>query len=209
MSRNKSRTVNIRPTELANIITNKEENENIISTPPTINVKEENTEQTHESTSLNINNKEETKTVKLMDPKTNVVVPSSQKKQIPTPVLLIREYINNYISYFNQKGRKKSTESISKFKNIIIYALSHQEDAVLNEVYSFFKKNRNLILAPEIALQGIYTLPSSVQDKLQAVYMLFYHITGNDKKAKRLDLNHVVQVLGNGNLVSFVVKKMK
>ena len=205
MSR-KTRTVNIRPAELANIITNKEEQEKTISTPPTINVVEDNKQVKAVSTTIE---KEESKTVKLLNEKTDIVIPKTQKNQIPTPVLLIRDYINSYIAYFNQKGRKNTTESISRFKNIIIYALSHQEDIVLNEVYSFFKKNRNLILAPEIALQGIYTLPSSVQDKLQAVYMLFYHITGNDKKAKRLDMQHAIQVLGNGNIISFVAKRMR
>ena len=205
MSR-KTRTVNIRPAELANIITNKEEQEKTISTPPTINVVEDNKQAKTVSATIE---KEESKTVKLLNEKTDIVIPKTQKNQVPTPVLLIRDYINSYVAYFNQKGRKNTTESISRFKNIIIYALSHQEDIVLNEVYSFFKKNRNLILAPEIALQGIYTLPSSVQDKLQVVYMLFYHITGNDKKAKRLDMQHAIQVLGNGNIISFVAKRMR
>ena len=206
----KNRTKTMSPTQLVNKIT-PEENKTIsinrVVTPPIIEVKEEVEEITVEIPEV----KNTTKPVVLANSKTEIVTPIHKEgKQVPQSVVFIRQYINNYLSYVSQKEFKSINKSITLFRNIISYVLNHQEIAVIEEVYQFFRKHRKSILSPTEALQGIETLPVAQQEKLQQVYTLFYHISGVvGNKAKKLDLDYASKYLGDGNLISFIAKKMQ
>ena len=164
----------------------------------------------HEEPKEVVTHKEEPKGIKLADSKTEIIVPVSDNKQtkmISPSVAFIRNYISGYLDYITGPGVKNAKDSISKFSRIVTYVLSHQEDEVLDEVFNFFKKNRKDILTPDTALHGIYYLSANQQDKIQQVYTLFEHITAT-RRAKKLDLDYASSVLGTGNLISYVAKRM-
>lgn len=194
---NKKKVTTITPVEL----TTKTTTEPVISTPKirVINqVKDE-----------SIVEPEETKTIKLAESKSEVVVPVVEKKTevVSSSVTFIRSYISNYLDYVNGPGIKNAKESITRFARIVTYVFSHQDDDVLDEVFNFFKQNRKSILSPDVALQGIYYLSANQQEKIQQFYTLFEHIA-TARKAKKLDLDYASSVLGTGNIISYVARRM-
>lgn len=204
---NKKKIRPISPTELVNQVSPTEE---VLSTS-TIRVVQTHTSEVKDESIQSIEiKKEEPKTIKLVESKSDIIVPTSKTnttKMVPQSVVFIRNYIDAYLEYVTNTGIKNAKESITRFARIITYILSHQEDEVLDEVFTFFKKHRKNILSPDIALQGIYYLSANQQDKIQQVYTLFEHISAT-RKAKKLDLDYASTVLGTGNIISYVAKRM-
>lgn len=211
MSTNKKKIRAITPVELANKVSPSNEsistsNIRVVNTfPPITEVVDESATAPKEDV------QEKPKTIKLAESKSSIIIPPTSKnnttKMVPQAVVFIRNYIDAYLDYVNGTGVKNAKESITRFARIITYTLSHQEDEVLDEVFAFFKKNRKSILAPDVALQGIYYLSANQQDKIQQVYTLFEHIAST-RKAKKLDLDYASTVLGTGNIISYIAKRM-
>ena len=196
----------ISPTELVKTVVPETTQENIITTvesTPIIELIDQSISQNNSIPTTKVN-----KPIKLASNPVEVITSPTKNNTTPQSVLFIREYIKNYLDYPNQPGFKSVKENINRLRNIMVYVINHQEDAVLDEVYKFFKQNRKQILSPELALQGIHLVPLNQQEKIQQIYMLFWQITGNSGKVPRLDLDYATNILGSGNLVSYISKRM-
>lgn len=125
----------------------------------------------------------------------------------------IRGMINNYISTVNNTlyaASRDMSNNINMFKAIIEYALAHPEVDVLEEVYTFFYSNKDVILDPKHALQGCRTaskMSKHVADRIETFYTLFRTITTNYAGNTNLDMARAL--LGNHDpIIVFVQQKL-
>lgn len=134
---------------------------------------------------------------------------SGKSKYAQTIHGMIQNYINTVNSNIYEASRDMSN-NINMFKAIMEYALLHPETEVLEEVYTFFYSNKDVVLDPKYALQGSRTsskMSKSVADRIETFYTLFRTITTNYAGSTNLEMARVL--LGNHDpVIVFVQQKL-
>jgi len=121
----------------------------------------------------------------------------------------IKDHIKRYLDLCKEGNLHKTTQDISakvrSFQNILEYALNNPEKEVLDEVYKFFHQNKDQILDPRFALQGVHRLQRPIRERIETMYTLFRSIT-NDYKGKN---NYEVarQILGNQDAIFVYIQE--
>lgn len=204
MSKNRNKNRSMNPTELVS---------QVAPNVPEVEVIEEYTEPTiEEKVEEVVKTPTVIRTIPLANSKADTVIPVAKNKEyVPESIMLVRQHIENYISFVSSKTHKSNakTTSVNLLKNIILYVIGKQEIPIIEEVFKFFVKYRSTLLAPEIALRGIDNIPSAQQEKIQQAYTLLYHVSSiTGTKAKKLDIEYAAKFLGDGNFISYIAKKM-
>lgn len=117
----------------------------------------------------------------------------------------IRAYKNVNNGFLNSD--KKRDLAISLFQDIMILVISTPTQPYLNRVFKFFRADSTVILAPQMALQGITRLDGESRAKVEVFYTLFYELTR--PVPGKLDLTQAGKVLKSDAIVNFVGEKLK
>ena len=203
MSKNRNKYKSMTPTELIG---------QVAPQLPEVEVKEEVVEVVKASVVEEVKPTTVVRTIPLANSKADTVIPVAKNKEyVPESIMLIRQHIDNYVTAVSSKVHRSNAKvtNVNLLKNILLFVISKQDIVVIEEVYRFFKKYRNTLLSPELALKGIDAVPAQTQEKIQQAYTLFYHVSGaSGNKAKKLDIEYAAKFLGDGNLIAYIAKKM-
>lgn len=138
-----------------------------------------------------------------------VVSPTSMLKATTPGAATVKERIEKYLTYSDSIGQKKAVEIIELFQDIIQAAIHAQDDrTALDEVFTFFKKNRKKLLHPDTALKGIQYLQHARREKLQIAYMLLWEVSSPTTTVP-ISFEKASRVLGSQGLVSYLQEKVK
>ncbi len=105
---------------------------------------------------------------------------SSVNANLSADAKKVAQYIKDYLDFNNGNIMRSENDKIvagRKFRDILFYGLDHPTTDVLDQIYKFFLKNKNRILAPEIALPNTLTFDKVTCERINCLYTLFRSLT--------------------------------
>lgn len=106
-----------------------------------------------------------------IDPKDKVESPDAQRVAV---------LIQDYLDYNNGNIMRSESDKLvagRKFRDILFFGLNHPTPDVLDHIYKFFVKNKDRILAPEIALPNTLSFDKVTCERINCLYTLFRSLT--------------------------------
>lgn len=104
----------------------------------------------------------------------------AQTSKLSPDAQKVSQFINDYLNFNNGNIMRSENDKIvagRKFRDILFYGLDHPATDVLDQIYKFFKKNKNRILAPEIVLPNTLTFDKVTCERINCLYTLFRSLT--------------------------------
>ena len=109
-------------------------------------------------------------THKPIDP-VNATTPEAQR---------VAQFIKEYLDFNNGNIMRSENDKLiagRKFRDILFYSLNHPTTEVLDQIYKFFLKNKDRILAPEIVLPNTLNFDKVTCERINCLYTLFRGLT--------------------------------
>lgn len=133
---------------------------------------------------------------------------SEMSQELATIKALIKKYLD-FVTTANGFTPNSRKTYITDFLQIVRYAMAHPTTEILEEVFQFFKQNRNTVLSPIKALEGIATLAPDTRTKLEVFYtVMCYAVESSTGDVKvPLDLKAARSVIKNNDIINFIASK--
>ena len=92
----------------------------------------------------------------------------------------VAQFIKEYLDFNNGNIMRSENDKLiagRKFRDILFYGLNHPTQDVLDQIYKFFLKNKDRILAPEIVLPTTLNFDKVTCERINCLYTLFRGLT--------------------------------
>ena len=101
----------------------------------------------------------------------------------------VSQFIQQYLDFNNGNIMKSENDKLvagRKFRDILFFGMNNPTTDVLDQIYKFFLKNKNRILAPEIVLPNTLTFDKVTCERINCLYTLFRSLT--EEKPFRINM---------------------
>lgn len=121
--------------------------------------------------------------------------------------------LNKYVQIVSTKSPSEKTrlQFVAAFGDIAEYVLASDSYAVYNRFYEFFMKERNQLVAPQVALSGIHTIYNGIKrSNISAFYAVFQAMVRNKAEQKKfgLSIRAIRRALRNDKFCNWIQAKL-
>lgn len=146
------------------------------------------------------------------EPKVEKLSTPKVPEQPNTKLVTLQKHLKEYQLYHAEPVITPAIREkiLRKFYLILRFAINNPQNDILDELYVFFRKNRNGILAESVVFQGISQMATGPRFQIETFYTLFTAlIATKTQKAKfTVSLEAARRVLGVDEIINYVSIKL-